>query len=268
MVTASSSSDSEPSSGGLRAVHAQRHAPEERRTRAVHLVLSLVQVVEQRLVPRQPRLRHQLHPRSVGGLVRGFRRSAPDGDSGVEPEAALAARSLQRHLYEHAVRHRQPKYVRVVLGSVAPVAFVVALVHLEDIAIGIDAARDVVADLERRVAVPGHVRAVHVPEAGHEPALVESPVALRNAATPHETGVFAEQLHDLVRRVPVRIEEDVGQPAAPQPVSDGRLGIDGVVVPRARRRIYPQRAQVAGVQDEVRRDPVQVVGELGPVRDS
>ena len=63
----------------------------------------------------------------------------------------------------------------------------------------------------------------------------------------------------------MRVQEDVGQPAAPQPGADARLGIEREVLAGAGRDVDAQGAQVARVQDVVGSEAVEIVGELGAV---
>ena len=71
--------------GWPRPHHLEGYATEEAGPRSFHLVGTVVQVIQDGLIPRQPGLGHELHPRAVGGLVGGFGGAAPDRDVGVVP---------------------------------------------------------------------------------------------------------------------------------------------------------------------------------------
>src|SRR3954469_12833277 len=90
-----------------RPCHRQRRAVPERCHRALHLVVPLHEILEDRLVPLQPGIRDELQPVAARGFVGRFSDPVPDGDVRVAGHEVLAlrvgARTLDRLVDQHAV---------------------------------------------------------------------------------------------------------------------------------------------------------------------
>ena len=77
---------------------------------------------------------------------------------------------------------------------------------------------------------------------------------------------LAEELDELVSRIPVRVQVDVREPHAPDPRPDLRLRIDRHGVAAVARGVDPERSPVSGVQNVFGVVLVHVPGELGAIR--
>ena len=85
-------------------------------------------------------------------------------------------------------------------------------------------------------------------------------------AVAHPGNVFGEELDPLVVGHAVRIEEEIGEPRAPQIRADAGLGVDPrFVIPGGSRRPRSESARTAGMQHVVGCDLKELISELGAV---
>ncbi len=174
----------------------------------------------------------------------------------------IRPRALDRFVDEHAVRKIEFEVLLIEIEAVTSIAIVSAFIQGDGSALGLRVFGDLLEQLHLLRFVPRVARIVEPAKSRHPPPAHRPVVARLDRSRAHPRGILGKQLHPLVGGVAVRIQEDVGQPGAPDLRPDAAFRIDRIGFPLRRRDVDAERSEIPRMQHVMRILFLQIEREL------